>query len=162
MTNLSQPNNQDTLPNAQHHYDAADMADQLKVMPTLEARLTTILNEINALRDFPQVTLFKQLLDTLRNRADDAQSANEQMALFIRLLRGNRVWAEGFCVFMLTLINRYRQVSLYTDLGILSDAGFTSQFFDLIGEKLLPSVPDDRDLIALFNAFFATIISDIN
>ena len=156
MTNLSQPNNQDALLNAQHRYDAADMADQLKVMPTLEARLTTILNEINALRDFPQVTLFKQLLDTLRNRADDAQSANEQMALFIRLLRGNRVWAEGFCVFMLTLINRYRQVSLYTDLGILSDAGFTSQFFDLVGEKLLPSVPDDRDLIALFNAFFAT------
>mgnify|MGYP000007440759 FL=1 len=160
MTNLSQPNNQDTLPNATpnatHSYDAADMADQLKVMPTLEAHLTTILNEINALRDFPQVTLFKQLLDTLRNRADDAQSANEQMALFIRLLRGNRVWAEGFCVFMLTLINRYRQVSLYTDLGILSDAGFTSQFFDLVGEKLLPSVPDDRDLIALFNAFFAT------
>ena len=51
MTNLSQPNNQDALLNAQHRYDAADMADQLKVMPTLEARLTTILNEINALRD---------------------------------------------------------------------------------------------------------------
>ena len=54
MTNLSQPNNQDALlnatPNATHSYDAADMADQLKVMPTLEARLTTILNEINALR----------------------------------------------------------------------------------------------------------------
>ena len=95
MTNLSQPNNQDTLPNAQHRYDAADMADQLKVMPTLEARLTTILNEINALRDFPQVTLFKQLLDTLRNRANDATTANEQMALFVRLLRGNRVWALG-------------------------------------------------------------------
>ena len=67
MTNLSQPNNQDALLNAEHRYDAADMADQLKVMPTLEARLTTILNEINALRDFPQVALFKQLLDTLRN-----------------------------------------------------------------------------------------------
>ena len=67
MTNLSQPNNQDTLPNATpnatHSYDAADMADQLKVMPTLEARLTTILNEINALRDFPQVTVSQSTKD---------------------------------------------------------------------------------------------------
>ncbi len=110
MTNLSQPNNQDALlnatPNATHSYDAADMADQLKVMPTLEARLTTILNEINALRDFPQVTLFKQLLDTLRNRADDAEGSYEPMALLIRVLRGHPVCAEVICVFMLTWIIR--------------------------------------------------------
>lgn len=154
MTNLSQPNNQDA--SLHHHKTDATTADPLMVMPSLQARLTAILNDINASRDDPQVLLFKQLLDTLRDRADNAQIANEQMEIFIRLLRGNPVWAEGFCVFMLTLINRYRQVSLYTDLGILSDAGFTSQFFHLVGQKILPSVPDDRDLIGLFNAFFST------
>ena len=156
MSNLSQSNNQNASLNHHNKTDATKLADPLAVMPSLETRLTAILNDINASRDDPQITLFKQLLDTLREQADNAQIANEQMEIFIRLLRSHPVWAEGFCVFMLTLINRYRQVSLYTDLGILSDAGFTSQFFHLVGQKILPSVPDDRDLIGLFNAIFAT------
>ena len=156
MTNLSKPNKQQTPLLKTITSDNPSSPDALAVMASLPDQLAKLLAEINASRDSPQPALFKQLLDTLRYGAEDAKTANARMESFIRLLRRQPNWAEGLCGFILTLINRYRQVALYTDLGILSDAGFSSQFFYLVGQKFLPAVPDDRDLVGLFDELFAT------
>lgn len=130
--------------------------DGLTVMMTLENRLKQILQQISLTQDEPTVDLFKLLLDTLRERAENEEIANEHMAIFIRLLRDNPVWAEGLSGYLLTLISRYRQVALYTDMGVLSDSTFSSQFYTLVGYRLLPPAPDDKDLLYLFHILFAT------
>lgn len=130
--------------------------ESLQVMTPLDHRLVTLLLQISSLRDSPDVTLFKQLLDTLRERANDEETANKHMAVFIGLLRHNPNLAQGLCVYLLNLMVRYRQVSLYTDMGILSDHSFSSQFYMLVGYRLLPPAPDDQDLVSLFHYLFAT------
>ncbi|MFW2177141.1 MULTISPECIES: site-specific recombinase [unclassified Moraxella] len=130
--------------------------DGLKVMTPLSERLAELLTTISKLRDQPDVEVFKCLLDTLRERADDEATANQHMDILLRLLKGKPSWAEGLCVFILTLISQYRQVSLYTDMGILSDTSFLSQFHALVGSRLLPPTPDSQDLTYLFHVLFAT------
>lgn len=128
----------------------------LQVMTTLDQRLAELLHEISLLRTQPNVALFKRLLDTLRERADDEETANRHIALFLGMLRQHPTLTEGLCVYLLNLIERYRQIALYTDMGILSDHSFSSQFYMLLGYRLLPPVPDDRDLVSLFQYLFAT------
>lgn len=130
--------------------------DGLTVMMTLENRLKQLLQQITLMQDKPSVDLFKLLLNTLRERAEDEAVANEHMALFVRLLRQNPVWAEGLAGYILTLISHYRQVALYTDMGVLEDSSFLTQFFALVGQRLLPPAPDDKDLLYLFHQLFAT------
>lgn len=130
--------------------------DGLTVMMTLENRLKQLLVEITNNQDTPTVDLFKLFLDTLRERAEDEKVANEHMAILIRLLRANPQWAEGLCGYILTLINRYRQVALYTDMGVLADSSFLTQFYGLVGQKLLPPAPEDKDLLYLFHRLFGT------
>lgn len=134
----------------------ADNPDGLTVMMTLENRLKQLLEEITLAQDEPTVELFKLLLDTLRERAVDEATANEHMATFITLLRQHPTWAQGLCGYLITLINRYRQVALYTDMGVLADSTFLSQFYSLLGYRLLPPAPDDKDLLYLFHVLFAT------
>lgn len=133
-----------------------DNADGLTVMMTLENRLRQILQEITTSQDTPNVGLFKLLLDTLRERAEDEKIANEHMSIFIGLLRQHPDWAEGLCGYLLTLINGYRQIALYTDMGVLTDSTFMSQLYSLIGYRILPPAPDDKDLLYLFHILFAT------
>lgn len=131
--------------------------DRLTIMTPLNQRVLEILQQIKQLQDSPNVALFKQLLDTLRERADDEATVNRHMEGFIRLLRDNPDLAEGLCGYLLTLISDYRQVALYTDMGVISDTSFFSQFYALIGQRILPPAPDDKDLVYVFHILFATL-----
>lgn len=133
-----------------------DNGDGLTVMMTLDNRLKQILQQITATQNKPNVGLFKLLLDTLRERAEDETIANEHMSIFIGLLRQHPNWAQGLCGYLLTLINGYRQIALYTDMGVLTDSTFMSQLYSLIGYRILPPAPDDKDLLYLFHILFAT------
>lgn len=59
-------------------------------------------------------------------------------------------------VFLLNLINKYSQVSLYTSAGILSDNSFIGEFYTLLGHKVLPSLPEDGALTELIWRLFAS------
>lgn len=120
----------------------------------LRRELSRILQSIETEKQTPDITLFKRLLDHLRENSDDDVSANEHMSIFIRLLRDNPNWADGLCVFLLNLIGNYRQTVVFTDMGVLSDASFLSQFHALLGQRVLPPVPDDKDLVSLFHLLF--------
>ena len=121
---------------------------------TLQRELARILQEITDNQSTPDVKIFKQLLDNLRENSDDESSANEHMSIFVRLLREKKAWADGLCVFLLNLIAQYRQTAVYTDMGILSDESFLSQFHLLLGQRILPPVLDDKELITLFHLLF--------
>ena len=121
---------------------------------TLQRELARILQEITDNQSTPDVKIFKQLLDNLRENSDDESSTNEHMSIFVRLLREKKAWADGLCVFLLNLIAQYRQTAVYTDMGILSDESFLSQFHLLLGQRILPPVLDDKELITLFHLLF--------
>lgn len=125
------------------------------VLTTLQTELSHALQKICDACEKPDVPLLKKLLDILRENADDEHSANEQMSVFIRLLRENPSMADGFCLFLLNLFSSYRQTAIYTDMGVLSDASFLSQFHALLGQRILPPVPDDKDLTTLFHLLFS-------
>lgn len=133
-----------------------DKNDSVLVSVPLQERLFDILQQLSANQDTPNVEIFKQLLDILRERATDEATANRYMSIFIGLLKDNPSLAEGFCGYLLQLIHQYRQITLYTDMGVLSDNSFFSQFYALLGYRLLPPVPDDKNLIYLFHVLFAT------
>lgn len=124
------------------------------VAGVLQQELSTALQTICESSDNPDVLSLKKLLDILRENAENAQIANEHIEIFIRLLRENSVFADGFCLFLLNLIAQYRQTAIYTDMGVLSDASFLSQFHSLLGQRILPPVPDDKDLLSLFHLLF--------
>lgn len=124
------------------------------VADTLQCELSTALQKICETSHSPDVNSLKKLLDILRENAEDEKSANEHIEIFIRLLRENSVFADGFCLFLLNLITQYRQTAIYTDMGVLSDASFLSQFHSLLGQRILPPVPDDKDLLSLFHLLF--------
>ena len=62
---------------------------------TLQRELARILQEITDNQSTPDVKIFKQLLDNLRENSDDESSANEHMSIFVRLLREKKAWADG-------------------------------------------------------------------
>lgn len=121
---------------------------------TLQAELFTALQRICDTCQTPSLLLLKKLLDILHENSDDEQSANEHIEIFIRLLRENSALADGLCLFLLNLIAQYRQTAVYTDMGVLSDASFLSQFHALLGQRILPPVPDDKDLLSFFYLLF--------
>lgn len=122
----------------------------LQVMSPFRQQVFELLNTIAAQADTPTIDLLKQLITLLQRGAHTAESANHNIGVLIDLLRTYPKLADKLCLYLLTLIARYRQVSLYTDMGILADNSFFAEFYGLIGYRLLPPAPDDKDLVYVF------------
>lgn len=132
-------------------YDTA-----LQVMSPLRQQVFELLVEIAEHADTPTIDLFKQLIDLLQRGAHSHDTANQNIGVLIDLLRTHPSLAESLCLYLLTLIGRYSQVSLYTDMGILADNSFFAEFYGLIGYRLLPPAPDDKDLVYVFYRLFSS------
>lgn len=122
----------------------------LQVMSPFRQQVFELLHTIAAQADTPTIDLLKQLITLLQRGAHTAESANHNIGVLIDLLRTYPKLADKLCLYLLTLIARYRQVSLYTDMGILADNSFFAEFYGLIGYRLLPPAPDDKDLVYVF------------
>lgn len=122
------------------------------------ADLNNILSKINALRDTPEPYVLKKLIDHLRvseaENKKDPDLANQQICELNKILKKNPEYASGLAVFILTLLNQYHRMSLFTDTGILSDHSFSSSLMRLIGHRFIPLLPEDDSIVELVNYLF--------
>ncbi|EGK15089.1 site-specific recombinase [Psychrobacter sanguinis] len=122
------------------------------------AELKDILHKINALCDSPEPYVLKRLIDTLRvSEAEfktNSDLPNERIRELNSLLRQYPQYANGLAVFVLTLLNKYHRMSLYTDTGILSDQTFSNSLMRLIGHRFVPLLPEDDSIVELVAYLF--------
>lgn len=114
-----------------------------------------ILVKMTANAKKPDLRLLEQLIYQLQLAGVDEYNANQSMAAFIYYLRDHPVLTQGFTLFLLNLIDQSRQVSLYTDAGILSDNSFFGEFYSLIGHRFLPRLPEEDSLFELIIRVFS-------
>lgn len=122
------------------------------------AELKDILHKINALCDSPEPYVLKRLIDTLRvSEAEYKKNndlANEKIQALNTLLKKHPEYANGLAIFVLTLLNQYHRMSLYTDTGIFSDHTFSSSLMRLVGHRFVPLLPEDDSIVELVAYLF--------
>ena len=118
------------------------------------SELKRILQQITALSDVPDASVLKRLIDELRVSEKETELANEKIQSLIDILRQHPEYGDGLSSFVLKLIIQYRQISLYTDTGIMSDQGFFNSLRRLIGHRFLPLLPQDDSVVELTGYLF--------
>ena len=90
--------------------------------------------------------LVRRLVAVLRpqNRRDQAP-ADRYLAMLDRLEADAELRA-AFCGHIVHFIATRRLVTFFTDSGILPGTGFFSEWWRILGSRLLPEVPDERRL----------------
>lgn len=116
--------------------------------------LHNILLRIQVLQELPEPEALKRLIDALRVDGEDVEAVNAKIDEIIDLLRANPELGSGLAAFTLRLINKYRQMTLYTDTGIASDRSFSGSISRLIGHRFLPLLPEEDSVVELANYLF--------
>lgn len=90
--------------------------------------------------------LVRRLVAVLRpqNRRDQA-SADRYLAMLDHL-EADAELRTAFCGHIVHFIATRRLVTFFTDSGILPGTGFFSEWWRILGSRLLPEVPDERRL----------------
>ena len=109
--------------------------------------------------DTPRAVLDDNLLIELVNRIrpEDTKNTDEiknKFQAFIQALLITPDAASTLQSFVLKLISKYKQTSLYADTGILSLDGFWSQLFQRLGAHFLPLINDETQLQDLVHRVF--------
>ena len=107
----------------------------------------------------PQAVLDEQLLIELINRIRpiDSKNSNEirsNFQDFLQTLLLTPDAANTLQSFVLKIISRYKQTSLYADTGILALDGFMAQLSQRIGAHFLPLIDDHSQLQDLVRRVF--------
>ncbi|OON63634.1 recombinase [Massilia sp. KIM] len=96
------------------------------------------------------IGLLVQLVDCLRPRQRWIWQEEDDPAQAVRtltqLLRGNPVQAWALRRYITTLLEQRRHTSLYSDIGILSNDGFVTEFKRRLTYRFLPPALDDTYL----------------
>lgn len=116
--------------------------------------LKHILQHISALSHLPEPASLKRLIDALRVSDDDETLINDKISELITLLKQNPDYGQGLAIFILHLLDKYKQMLLYADAGIVSDDSFGYSFRRLIGHRFLPLLPEDDSVIELVHYLF--------
>lgn len=124
-----------------------------------DSELLRILMHIDALKDLPEAPSLKRLIDYLRpTLAPDKEKyqaqIDDKMHEFITLLQQKPELSAGLAAFILQLTYKYKQVTLYTDTGILSDDSFYHSLNRLITHRFLPLLPEDDSVVELIDFLF--------
>lgn len=110
--------------------------------------------------DQPRAVPDENLLIELvaRIRPEDSYNVEEIKKKFQALIQALLITptaANTFQAYLVTLINRYKQTSIYADSGILSLDGFWNQLGQRLGAHFLPLLVDETDLKDLVFRVFA-------
>lgn len=100
-------------------------------------------------------TILIELVD--RIRPEDSQNSNEIQQKLQALNQALLITPNAACCFqdyLLKLLNRYKQTSLYADSGILSLDGFWNQLSQRIGAHFLPLLNNPSELQDLLRQVF--------
>ncbi|QOL49421.1 site-specific recombinase [Massilia litorea] len=87
--------------------------------------------------------LLIELVDCLRPRRRHRGHASAAVRTLTQLLRGNPAQAWALRSYIVTLLEKRRHTSLYSDIGILSNDGFFTELKRRIAWRLLPPALDD-------------------
>ena len=113
-----------------------------------------LLQQITAISNVPDTQMLKRLIDSLRASPNNPKQANEKIEQLIKILRQHPEYGQGLASFVLHLVNQYRQLTLYTDTGILSDYGFFHSLSRLVGHRFLPLLPEEDSIVELVAELF--------
>jgi len=87
------------------------------------------------------------LIKTLRpTKPELGQEAAENVRVLVQLLHGEPAQASALRHYILRLFSTRRQISLYTDTGILPNAGFFTELFQRLSFRILPPALDENYL----------------
>ena len=87
------------------------------------------------------------LIKTLRpSKPEQGDQAAENVRVLVQLLHGEPDQASALRHYVLRLFSTRRQISLYTDTGILPNAGFFTELFQRLSFRILPPALDDNYL----------------
>ncbi|GJI98503.1 recombinase [Duganella caerulea] len=93
------------------------------------------------------IGLMVELFDTLRpQRATDGARATANVRTLCQLLKGNPAHARALGRYARTLLSSRRHASLYTEIGVLSNDGFFTEFKRRIAYRILPPALGDEYL----------------
>ena len=109
--------------------------------------LEPLLREIAAAGTRTDPAWLARLVDHLRPRdANDAARAVKYLQALQYLLSSQEPLREGLRGYLFRLFADHLQVTLYSDLGILPDAGFFTEFWRRVAQKILPAAIDPTAL----------------
>ena len=87
------------------------------------------------------------LIKALRpHKPTQTDQAVEKVRILIQLLRNDPLQASALGHYLLHLFSTRRQTSLYTDIGILPNAGFFTELFQRLSYRILPPALDESYL----------------
>ena len=90
-----------------------------------------------------RIDLLVELVCSLRPRRRDGGQARANVRTLTQLLRGNPQQAWSLRSYLVTLLEKRRHTSLYSDVGILSNDGFFTELKRRIAYRVLPPALDD-------------------
>ena len=128
---------------------AADEAQRLA-----DAGLTRALSAFESPEADP-VAAFVRLFDLIRpRRGEDAIAAAARYDAVLTRLEADPLRAAQVRHHMLSLLGSRRLVSSFADSGILPATGFFTELGRIVSQRLLPELPDDRELRAAMRQVF--------
>jgi site-specific recombinase len=89
------------------------------------------------------IDLLIELVDCLRPRRRHPGHARAAVRTLTQLLKGNPAQAWALRSYIVTLLEKRRHTSLYSDIGILSNDGFFTELKRRIAWRVLPPALDD-------------------
>jgi len=89
------------------------------------------------------IDLLIELVDCLRPRRRHLGHARAAVRTLTQLLKGNPAQAWALRSYIVTLLEKRRHTSLYSDIGILSNDGFFTELKRRIAWRVLPPALDD-------------------
>lgn len=123
----------------------------------MHAELQNVLSkmQIQTEMEHQDPQLLQQLVDCLRpSDPENLQEIHKKIQTFIQTILITPTSTEILQRFALRLLNQYKQVSLYTESGILSSEGFNTQLSQRIGAHFLPLLKDKTELKELVGLIF--------
>jgi site-specific recombinase len=97
--------------------------------------------------DSDRLDLLVELVDCIRPpRPWHHDQARARVRTLNQLLKGNPAQAWALRRYLVTLLERRRHTSLYSDIGILSNDGFFTEFKRRVAYRFLPPAHDERYL----------------
>src|SRR5574343_214922 len=104
--------------------------------------------------DTDDLVLLKQLFDALRPKGGESiDAAIERFNRMVSILREDPVLAAQFRRYFVGFFTQRRMTTFFADSGILPATGFFSEWSGMLGHRVLPAVPDERDVKDCLHVF---------
>ena len=98
--------------------------------------------------------LIRRLVSVLRPRSRRDTGAGERYAAMLARLEADAELLSAFRGHVVHFIASRRLITFFTDSGILPGTGFFSEWWRILGDRLLPEAPDERRLKDCLHVIF--------